>query len=58
MVSNKTKTFYTNLNEIFGTAILSLFFEIMFFQFKCFQCSLNLASEECTSVHETICNAK
>ena len=49
---------------------LVYFFKIMFsiekfsnyfvkiFQFKCYDFSLYLASEECTSVHETICNAK
>ena len=49
---------------------LVYFFKIMFsiekfsnyfvkiLQFKCYDFSLYLASEECTSVHETICNAK
>ncbi len=31
---------------------------VKIFQFKCYDFSLYLAPEECTSVHETICNAK
>ncbi len=42
---------------MFSIEKFSIFF-VKIFQFKCYDFSLYLASEECTRVHETICNAK
>ena len=43
---------------MFSIENFSKFCFVKIFQFKCYDFSLYLASEECTSVHDTICNAK
>ncbi len=53
VISYKKNIYYIYISiEKFSNSYVKIF------QFKCYDFSLYLASEECTSIHETICNVK